>query len=108
MGDFSAQIKGMGADSKPLMLFSDGLFGFANLIGKIVADALPMVSNENGYTYSCEKEIIQKNLRSNNLLIVRFIDLMLAYLLTNDPHASKPYIIDREHFHLAEIIRDSL
>lgn len=106
MGEFSAQAISCGELDESLMLFSDGLFGFANLISKLVATAYPMKNDAAG-SYSSKKEDILENISKNNLLIARFLDLMLAYMLCNDAHRAKQYIIEKEYFNFSEIIRDS-
>ncbi|MCH5142444.1 MAG: hypothetical protein J1G07_01850 [Clostridiales bacterium] len=108
MGQFSAQICSPKNSNDSLIIFSDGLFGFANLISKVIASCLPCVKDKDGgLSYSTDKNNIKNNIKHDNLLIVRFIDLMFAYMMREDPHRAQQYLIDKEHLYLSELIRDS-
>lgn len=106
MGLFSAQV--LCLNNENLLLFSDGVFGFANLISKIIACCCPINgARSTGYNYSFNKTEIKKNLDNNGIIIARFLDVMFAYMINKDPHQAKQYFIDKKYLSFSEIIRDS-
>lgn len=108
MGEFSAQICSPENSEDSLIIFSDGLFGFANLISKVIASCFPYIKDKKGaLSFSTDLNKIKSNIKKNNLLIARFIDLMFSYMLQEDPHRAQQYLINKDNLFLSTIIRDS-
>lgn len=104
MGEFSAQIRVDSDDQKPLMVFSDGFFGFANLISKIVAFCFPVKEVGNQYAFSTDINDVIAKIASDKKIAVYFFDLMFAYLLERDPHRAKQYFQENQHIVLVSMI----
>jgi hypothetical protein len=92
-----------------IILFEDGLFGFANLLTKAVFKAIPVdEDSEEKMSFSTDvKEWLAQLDRDPNP-VIRLFDALTAYLLQGHPHQAKPYLMDTPRMHLASTLRTSM
>lgn len=91
MGDFSAQIVCPIAGDY-LIVFSEGLFGFANLFSKVVADCfVPEKTDDRWNMFSVDFVKIEKRMEETPEIQRHFDDLLLAYMVEGHPHAARQY-----------------
>ena len=108
MGEFSAFVESGIRDRDYLIVISDGLFTFANLLSKSIG--LLIKGNEtekNKIAYSYSKESIENSLKNCHEAIIRFVDLIMAYVITGDPAKSKQYTPKKELWPILSLIRDA-
>jgi hypothetical protein len=92
-----------------IILFENGLFGFANLVCKAVARAFPLNPEDGGeIEFSTSNEDWEKELSEHPEICERFLDVLMAYLIYGDPHRAKSYLPDRKYDVLTSILRDSM
>lgn len=103
---FSAEICAANCDEK-LIIISDGLFTFANLISKIMTQIFPLEKDDDIQRFSADIEKIKRQIEDNKEIKLRFFDLMLACIVTKEPPRAKPYIIDFRLNALLSVIRES-
>lgn len=87
---FSAEICSPACDDK-LIIISDGLLAFANLISKVVVQMLPIKAADKAQHFSTRKEDILAHIESTPEVKLRFFDLMLACLVTGEPPQARQY-----------------
>jgi hypothetical protein len=86
-----------------IILFEHGLFGFANLLSKTVALAMPFKGTEDGrLAFDLGRSEISKE------AVMRFGDVLLAYLFLGTPHRAQPYLPDASVSMLGGILRNSM
>lgn len=107
MGDFSAQIACSDREDY-LIVFSEGLFGFANLFSKVLGDCFEVTKEKKGYTYSTDFESVKKRMEKKGEIQKHFDDLILAYMAAGNPHAARQYFPTKELGAIASIIRDGI
>ena len=90
---FSAEICSSECNEK-LIIISDGLFTFANLISKIIVQIFPMEEKSGIQEFSTDIEKILNYIENNLEIKLRFFDLMLACLITREPPRAQPYILN--------------
>lgn len=103
---FSAEICAPNCNEK-LIIISDGLFTFANLISKIITLAFPFEVTDKYLTISTDMKEIKKYIENHTEVKLRFYDLMLACLLSREPPRAKQYFINHELDAMLSTIRDS-
>lgn len=103
---FSAEICAPNCDEK-LIIISNGLFTFANLISKVIAQVFPLEKSNNMQSFSTDIEKILRQIEDNTEIKLRFYDLMLACLVTREPPRARQYFIDSRLNGLLAIIRES-
>lgn len=87
---FSAEICSPACDDK-LIIISDGLLAFANLISKVIVQMLPIKTTDQGQHFSTRKEDILEHIENTPEVKLRFFDLMLACLITGEPPKARQY-----------------
>lgn len=92
-----------------VILLESGLFGFANLLAKGLAQSFPMQETDGGAAhFSTDLTKVTERLQSDQDLSWRIIDLVLAYVIAGNPHAAKPYLPQKEYVLLLSIWRDAI
>lgn len=107
MGSFSAQIAGSGRGDY-LILFASGLFGFANLLAKVIGDSFVLTEDNEGYSFSTDFEQIKIRLKEKREIQKHFDDLMMGYMIRENAHAARQYFPSRELEAIASIIREGM
>lgn len=93
MGDFSAQIV-CPIEDDYLIVFSEGLFGFANLFSKVIADCFVLEKTDEGWNiFSTAFAKIEKRMKETPKIQRHFDDLLLAYMVERHPHAARQYYL---------------
>jgi len=96
-------------DKYYLIFIEDGLFGFANLFSKCIAQAFPPKDGREGETtFSTDDDDVTLNIVSNDELLERFFDVIQAYVVAGYPHAARPYIPHPRYAGLASILTDTM
>ena len=101
-----------------LIIFESELFYFCNMISKIVATACP-ISNitykptANGTKkkfvhYSFNLEAVKKNLQRNHVVLRRFRNIILGYLIYDSVAKAPAYIVPEEYFRLHLLFRTGM
>jgi hypothetical protein len=92
-----------------LILIENGLFGFANLICKVLANCFPLKVDINSKQIYISQELDQcfKEIDSIQDIRLRLWDLICAYLIGGEPNLAKQYIIQNDHFFLYEGLLNS-
>ncbi len=103
---FSAEICSSECNDK-LIIISDGLFTFANLISKIVVQLFPMEEKDGIQHFSADLEAILNYIENNPEIKLRFFDLMLACLITREPPRARQYALKFDLNDFLSIIRSS-
>lgn len=103
---FSAEICAPDCNEK-LIIISDGLFTFANLISKVIAQVFPLKEMDSEQSFSVDIDNVQRQIENNKEIKLRFYDLMLACLITGEPPRARQYFIEFRLNWLLEIIRNS-
>lgn len=103
---FSAEICSTECNDK-LIIISDGLFTFANLISKIIVQIFPMEEKGDIQEFSTDVKKILNYIENNLEIKLRFFDLMLACLITREPPRAQPYILNHNLDAFLDIIRSS-
>jgi hypothetical protein len=96
-----------------IIVLEEGLFGFANLMCKAIATALPPASLKNDceeqrINFSTDISKIRSHIRSNPAISQRFLECLLAYVVVGHPHAAPPYLPDRNIAALSAVMRQSM
>lgn len=88
---------GIDNQSHHLILLEDGLFGFANLFCKVIAQALPLSEDreEGMIAFSSDVDEVRVHLRENHIHVQRLADLLVGYVVLGHPHRAKPYLPNR-------------
>ncbi len=110
-GQVNAMAVAVPASQYYLVLFEDGLFGFANLASKVVARVFPLKEDEEKdgmIGFSAQDEHWRQELQAHPEIPQRFLDLIFAYVVGGNPHAAKPYLLDKTYQTFAGILRDAM
>jgi hypothetical protein len=107
----TGEINGLAADvDNPeyyIVLIEDGVFGYSNLLAKGIAHMLPLVEGESGgVRYSTDIAKVEENIKENPALVMRLVDLVLAYVIFGHPHAAEPYLPTKQYLPLTSIWRE--
>jgi hypothetical protein len=95
--------------SYTLLLFEDGLFGFANLMSKAVAHAFQFQKNvDDKVELSVSADEIENKISSNPDLTFRFFDALASYLVKGDPHFAEQYYPDSNYEPVVSCLRNSM
>lgn len=95
MHQFSAQILPPQENVGNIILVSSGLMTYALLISKVIAKSFPIIRNNGEMSIEIDKDTIISNVKKNPEIELRFIDLMLSYLLTGEPIRARPYMMEQ-------------
>ena len=108
---FSAFVEANVCSKEFLILLSNELFTFANLLSKCVGMLFIDENTKNiikgNYKYNISKDHIRTSIVKNKNAIVRFTDLILAYTIEGEPEFAKPYMPDKVLANISSLIRDS-
>jgi hypothetical protein len=92
-----------------IVLIDDGVFGFANLLAKALAQCFPLVGSEGDYLQiSVELDLVKSRLEEKPDIADRFTQLVLGYVIGGNPHAAPPYLPEKEYVGLLSIWRDAM
>jgi hypothetical protein len=91
-----------------IVLIDDGVLGFANLLSKSIAHAFPMKSNAEGLQFSTDIELVKERIAGSSDLSFRLTDLILAYIISGNPHHARPYPPQKEYAGLSSVWRESM
>lgn len=95
MYQFSAQILPPQENVGNIILLSSGLMTYALLISKVIAKSFPIIRNNGEMSIEINKDAIISNVKKNPEIELRFIDLMLSYLLTGEPIRARQYMMEK-------------
>jgi hypothetical protein len=85
------------------------LFLFALLLSKAVARAMPLRPTEDtGFSFSTDKDHIRQRIDSDDSVVHRFADVLLAYAATGRPGNAEQYFPEAHYGRLAEVLRNSM
>lgn len=89
-----------------LIVFEVGLFGFANLFCKAVANAFPSVGDKQDekLTFSIEPHMVVEEIENNPDLIKKFADVLFSYVIEGDPHQAEPYLPKKDRIPLIHLL----
>lgn len=107
---FAARVESCDCKGDYLLMVSDCVFMFANLLSKSMGLLLMDDAKENkegAFSYSLSKEAISNALQNNFNAIIRFTDLVLAYIVTGQASMAKQYTPGIKLAAITELIRDS-
>lgn len=109
IGTFTAFVADFDAEKDYLLLISDGLFTFANLMAKSIGMLTIQPDSEDGkYLKFCfEENSIRSALKNNHDAIIRFADLIFAYTISNHPGYAKQYTPDLTLAAISGLLRHS-
>ncbi|MFH8591634.1 hypothetical protein [Streptomyces rimosus] len=92
-----------------LVIFESELFTFANLFSKAVAMAMPFEDAGGGRTaFSVHPDKVRRHLKHSPDAILRFADVVRAYLFEGEPSRARPYHAPHPIDVQAAILRDGL
>ncbi len=109
INSFTAFVESGVRENDYLILLSDALFTFANLMAKSVGLLLVTEKNEkNGYfQFSFSVDHIDRVIENNYDAIIRFTDLIMAYIITRSPEKAQQYTPNKRLASISSLIRDS-
>lgn len=79
-----------GVDTR-VVLLEQGLFGFANLMCKAVASALPLTVHEDRLSFELGKQGVSERLLRDEEPVARFFDALASYVVHGNPHSAQAY-----------------
>ena len=86
-------------NAENIILISSGMFLFAHLLSKVISQAFPIIyKNGEAVGISTDYKKAIKRIKKNKIISVRFIDLMLSYLLTDSAQEAKQYLIPEKYY----------
>lgn len=92
-----------------LILIETGLFGFANLIGKVMSLCFEWKQEENGMLrFSTDWEACRRRIDNDPEPAMRLFDLLIAYVVDGSPHGAAPYVVSRAVQTLATTFREGM
>ncbi len=92
-----------------LVVFEDGLFGFANLLAKAISRCFVFQGDEDGrLAFSTKFEDCREELNANPEIMRRFAEVMFAYLVAGNPLAAPSYLPEERYIHLSDMLRTSM
>jgi hypothetical protein len=93
-----------------LILIDDGLFGFANLTCKAIANALPIMppDDDGKANVSTDVDLVREQLRKKPEIKNRMLDFLHAYVVGGHPHLAKPYLVDKTPQAIAALLLEGL
>jgi hypothetical protein len=90
-----------------LIILETGLFGFANLMCKVIASAFIFKDSENGMlTISTDINDCKNKIDTDPIIIERLLDVLSAYVILGNPHYAKQYFVDEKYESLSSIMRN--
>lgn len=95
MYQFSAQILPPQDSIGNIILLSSGVMTYALLISKIITKSFPITRNNGEMSIEIDTDAIISNVEENPEIKLRFVDLMMSYLLTGQPVKARQYMMER-------------
>jgi hypothetical protein len=94
LGSINAKTQWNPIDGRYIVVYDGGLFTFQYLLSKAIALALPVIDDPGGQVrFSTNKKDILEHLSSDPAAIVRFRQLLDAYIFLGNPGKAKRYIL---------------
>ena len=104
-GELNAMAIKVPESSEHIIVFQDGLFGFANLLTKAIAASLPDTTLRSGdVKFSWKPRQIKKGWATNDEPLRRLDEFLSAYIIGGHPHAAQQYFLDHRHTVLGQIL----
>lgn len=104
MPHFNAFITPSEGSGEALVVFSENLILIAGIISKCVALTMPIEETKDGYIdFYTDIASIKENIEYKKDGIVHFIDLMFAYMLSNEPRYAKMFFVGQLYAPIASI-----
>jgi hypothetical protein len=92
-----------------LIILETGLFGFANLMCKVLATSFVFKNNEDGMmNFSTNINECKSKIDSNPIIVERFYDVLTAYTILGNPHYAQQYFLDSIYEPLSSILRNGV
>lgn len=89
-----------------LIIIETGLFGFANLMCKVVASSFVFEKDERGMSsFSMDINQCRQQIEDNPLIPERFFDVLTAYVVLGKPHFAKQYFLEQRYDGLSTLLR---
>lgn len=110
INQFAASVQSTDDNNDYLIMVSDCLFMFANLLAKSIGLLLVESNQKNktrGYSYSLSKEHISNELNNKSEAIIRFTDLILAYIVTGQASCARQYTPNLKLAAISQLIMES-
>ena len=109
-GQVNALTLGLPGHEDYVIAFEDGLFTFALLLGKVVAQAFPyQIEAAGGIRFSTESKDISEIIESNPSVVQRFIEAVTAYTIYGKPGRAPTYILqDRYQSAVSSMLTSAL
>jgi hypothetical protein len=76
-----------------IIVIHQGLFAFVNLLGKVVAAAIPSAGSTERGTFDYALDQVDKTIEDNPVILERFIDILKSYLIEGRPHTRGQYVL---------------
>ncbi len=103
---FSAQIMIPNADSEEFILISEGVPQFAYLLNKVIVQTFSIKENGEEFSFKVDSKQIISNIKSNKIIVARFIDLATSYLLENHTNHVRSYLLSGTPLNIAMYFSD--
>ncbi len=108
-GDIQGTTYLVPSSNEYVIVFENDLLHFCNLLSKIIAIGMPLKSVEgNDIHFSTKNNAIQKNIDQNGIILQRFQELILAYLIEGTVTKATPYVLEFPHARLADPLLKSM
>lgn len=110
INQFTALVQNSDKGDDYLIMVSDCLFIFANLLAKSIGMLMSSVKDkekDDSFVFDISKEGISTSLYNNFEAIIRFTDLILAYIVTGQASSAQQYTPDFRLVAITELIRNS-
>jgi hypothetical protein len=90
-----------------LIILETGLFGFANLMCKVIATSFIFQKTEDGMqTFSTDISECKNRIDTNPIIIERFYDVISAYVVLGNPHYAQQYFVGETYDYLSSLLRN--
>lgn len=104
----NAQAVKLPCSKRTFLLFDSQLFTYCHLFAKAFALCLPVISSDDGFSFSVELENVQARISNTPECIDRFADLLGALEEFDVPGHAKPYIPDAAYARLSLLFLDGM
>ena len=89
-----------------LVILETGLFGFANLVCKVIATSFIFQETDSeSLTFSTDIADCKNKIDTNPIIVERFYEVIVAYVAMGNPHYAKQYFLDKEYESVASLLR---
>ena len=104
VGSLNATTYGF-TNNEYLIVFETELLQFCNLISKIIAKSIPIQKENDKIGFQFDEKMIVERIEKENIILIRFKELILGFLLTGRATSASQYILESPFNKIADHLR---